>query len=171
MDNLAYQDNVWEELIDGVIVAMSPRPSPRHYITADNIYGIFKKFLAGKPCKAYMDAFDVHLTEKDIVIPDVLILCDKDKLKKDGIHGAPDLIVEVLSPNTAKRDKGYKKDLYEKCGVKEYWIADPENRLIEVYLPDKNGKYVLADVYYEHEFKTSLFDGLIINTEEVFEGL
>jgi len=172
MDNLAYQDNVWEELLDGEIVAMSPRPSPDHYSAAENIQGIFKRFLKGKPCRVFLDGLDVHLTEKDIAIPDIVVLCDRNKIKKDGIHGAPDLIAEVLSPDTAKRDRGYKKSLYERCGVQEYWIVDPDERFIEVYLL-VNGKYVPGGVYRKPDkFKTSLFnDALIIDTNEVFEEL
>lgn len=66
-----------------------------------------------------------------------MVVCNKDIIKKDGVHGVPDLIVEVISPSTAKKDKGYKKDLYETCGVKEYWLVDTDNRSIEVYLLKK----------------------------------
>ena len=189
MENLAYIDETWEELLDGKIVAMSPRPAANHNFTAENIHWIFKNYLRGnKPCRAIIDGIDVHLTEKDIVVPDVMIVCNMDIVKKDGIHGVPDLIVEVLSPATAKNDKGYKKDLYEKCGVKEYWIVDTENRSIEVYLLENN-KYTLDNVYsiypdyiiakmkeeekaaIIHEFRTSLFNDLVVKLEDVFEGL
>ena len=77
---------------------------------------------------------DVYLSEKDRVIPDVMIICSKDIIRDNGIYGTPDLVVEVLSPGTEKRDRGIKKNLYEICGVKEYWLANPEIKSVEVYL-------------------------------------
>jgi len=112
-DNLAYQGDYEEkyrrEVLNGAIVLMSPRPQVNHNRIAKNITYAFEQYLRGKKCEAFPDGTDVYLTEKDIVIPDVMIVCDKDKIKPDGIHGTPDLIVEVLSRSTEKRDKGYKK--------------------------------------------------------------
>ena len=119
MGNLAFQEDIWEEILNGKIIAMSPRPSVNHNIVMTNIYNIFTNYLEGNTCEAFTGGIDVHLTEKDTVIPDVMIVCNKEIIKKDGIYGAPDLIVEVLSPGTAKNDRGYKRDLYGKCGVKE----------------------------------------------------
>jgi len=176
-----------EELIGGKIIMMSPMPTLNHNFAASNIFHIFKKYLKGKTCTAIADGSDVFLTKKDRVVPDVMVVCDRNMLKKDGVYGAPDLIVEVLSPSTAKRDKGYKKDLYEKCGVKEYWLVEPVNKSIDVYLLN-NGKYMLDNVYSIYpdymlnkmtakekeeivtEFKTSLFHDLVILLEEAFEG-
>jgi len=159
-------EDVWEEVLNGKIIADKPHPSPDHYFTAENIFCIFKNF---KRCIVILRGLGVHLTEKDIVIPDIVVLCDPNKLKNDGIHGAPDLIAEILSPGTAKRDKGYKKLLYERCGVKEYWIVDPYNHFIEVYLLT-DGKYVQTGVYQKPDtFKTSLYDDLVIDANEVFE--
>lgn len=143
--NLAYQEETREELLHGGIYMMSS-PSINHSRTASNIYYIFRNYLKQKTCKAFADGVDVYLTEDDRVIPDAMIVCDKDIIRQDGIHGAPDLVAEVLSPSTAKNDKGYKKDLYEKSGVKEYWIVDAKLRSIEAYLLT-NGKYRLDGVY------------------------
>ena len=144
--NLAYQEEPMEELLNGNIIMMSPRPSINHNRIAFNIARIFSDYLKGKPCESFCDGIDVYLTDHDRVIPDAMIVCKKDIIKQDGIHGAPDLIVEVLSPGTAKNDRGYKKDLYEKSGVKEYWIVDPWGRLIETYILI-DGKYVLDEIY------------------------
>lgn len=188
MIELAYQEETRHEMINGKIVAMSPRPAVNHNIVAGNLYVIFRNFLKGKSCTAFSDGVDVYLTEKDRVIPDAMIVCNKDIIKKNGIHGAPDLIVEVLSPSTAKNDRGYKKNLYEKCGVKEYWIVDIESRSIEVYLLKEN-QLVLDEIYsifpdylietmteeeknnLIHEFTPSLFPDLAVSLEEVFEKL
>ncbi|MDR1702475.1 MAG: Uma2 family endonuclease [Sporomusaceae bacterium] len=188
MSNLAYQEEVREELLNGKIVAMSPRPAVNHNRVVVNLSTIFNVFLEGRSCTAFSDGVDVYLTENDRVIPDVMIVCSKDIVKKDGIYGAPDLIVEVLSPSTAKNDKGYKKNLYEKCGVKEYWIVEVETRSIEVYLL-KNKQYVMDNIYtvfpdyllkkmtqaekesIVREFNPSLFPEMTIALEKVFKGL
>ena len=153
---------------------------------AANIYYAFRSYLKGKTCRAFNDGVDVYLTENDRVIPDAMIVCNKNNIKLDGIHGAPDLIVEVLSPGTAKNDKGYKKDLYEKSGVKEYWIIDPMLRSIEVYLLT-DGKFALNEVYAlypeglsvtdkereetKKEIQVSLYNDFCISLEEIFRDL
>lgn len=183
-----YADEIWTELLDGKITFMSPRPSVNHHDVMINITNIFKNYLKGKQCKAYGDGVDIYLTEKDRVIPDVMIVCNRDIIKTNGIYGAPNLIVEVLSPSTAKNDKGYKKNLYEKCGVSEYWIIEPTTKSIEVYLL-KDGIYQLDNLYNIYpdymlekmtdeekaqiptEFKTSLYDDMIIRLDDVFEDM
>ena len=188
MNNTAYQDeHTIIEKINGQEVLMSPRPATKHAITAGNIYHIFRRFLKGKRCKTFME-HDVFLDEHNNFVPDVLIVCDKDKIKPNGIYGAPDLVVEVLSPSTAARDKGIKRVVYEKTGVKEYWIADPESKTIDVYhLQD--GRLEFADTYlvypdWEWErmneaeraaarlsVKVSLYDDLSVDVREVFEDI
>lgn len=185
-DYPAYQEEPWEEKLNGQIYFMSPRPSVNHNRVAGNIYHIFRNYLKGKSCEAFGDGVDVFLTEKDNIIPDAMIICNKDIIKPDGIHGVPDLIVEVLSPGTAKHDRGYKKDLYERTGVKEYWIADPTMRSIEAYILSQ-GKYVLDGFYgifpdipdvlewerqeSKKEIPVSLYDDFLIPLEEIFYNL
>ncbi|MEY8518251.1 Uma2 family endonuclease [Lachnospiraceae bacterium 29-84] len=184
--NLAYQEEPWEEKLNGQVILMSPRPSVNHNRVAGNIYHIFRNYLKGKTCEAFSDGIDVFLTEEDNVIPDAMIVCNKDIIKPEGIHGAPDLVVEVLSPSTAKNDRGYKKDLYEAAGVKEYWIADPVMRSIETYILS-DGKYVLDGFYglfpdnpsitkserqeSKKEIPVSLYDDFRIPLEEIFCNL
>ena len=156
--NLAYQEEPREELLNGKIYMMSS-PTVNHSQIASNIYYAFRSYLKDKTCRAFNDGVDVYLTENDRVIPDAMIVCNKNNIKLDGIHGAPDLVVEVLSPGTAKNDKGYKKDLYETAGVKEYWIIDPMLRSIEVYLLT-DGKFALNDVYALYP------DGLSVTDKE-----
>lgn len=143
--NLAYQEEPREELLHGEIYMMSS-PSVNHNRVAFHIATAFQAHLKGKTCEAFTDGTDVYLTDNDRVIPDVMIVCNRNIIQNDGVHGAPDLVVEVLSPSTAKNDRGYKKELYEKSGVKEYWIADPSARSIETYqLAD--GRYSLDGIY------------------------
>lgn len=185
-DNLAYQEDWRTETYNGEIVYISPRPAVNHNRVSGNIYRAFGNHLEGKPCEAFADGTDVHLTEKDCVIPDVMIVCNRDIIKRDGIYGAPDLIVEVLSFGTQKNDRGYKKNLYEKCGVKEYWLVDPETRTVEVYL-SKEGKFDLDEVYqivpdyvkmsaeekeaYKNEVRVSLYDDFYIPLDAIFRNL
>lgn len=183
--NLAYQEERWEELVGGKVVAMSPRPSVNHNRVAFNIAVLFDRYLKGRKCTPFADGTDLYLTEQDRYIPDVMVVCDPDKIKNDGVHGAPDLVVEVLSPGTAKNDKTHKKDIYARCGVREYWLVSPSDKFLEVYRNDGTD-FVLHDVYTLHpdwmlarmseeerssvvtHFKCSLFDDLEIALEDIF---
>jgi len=184
-NNLAYQEEIWTEIIDGRVVAMSPRPTVNHHQISLNIANLFSKYLRGKTCRPFGDGVDLYLTKKDRFVPDGMVVCDSDKVKRDGIHGTPDLVVEVLSPSTARHDRGHKKDVYEAAGVREYWIIEPDVKSIEVYLL-KDGKFMLDDVYSVYpdyllekmsdeekaaivtEFHCSLYDDLTITLEDVF---
>ena len=184
-DTLAYQEERREELIGGEIVMMAPA-SVGHTYVADSILVVFKRYLKGKKCIPFGGGLLVRLTDEDKFVPDVMVVCDHSKIKPNGIYGAPDLVVEVLSPSTAKNDRGYKKDVYAKCGVREYWIVDSVSNSIEVYRLDGSA-FVLYDVYVlrpdweleamsEEEraavathFKCSLFADLDISLEDIFD--
>ena len=179
--NLAYAYDCREELIHGKVVALSPAASNHNRIAGD-IYGIFWSYLRGKKCEPFGDGEAVYLTEVDHFIPDFMVVCDPDKVKSNGVHGAPDLVVEVLSPGTTKNDRGRKMDVYGQCGVREYWIVIPNEKTVEQYIQD-NGRLVLHDVYFippdytpekelaeiAKEFQCSLFDDLTIRLEDIFE--
>jgi Uma2 family endonuclease len=185
--NLAYQDVFREELIGGRVVAMSPATT-RHNRIAENIDFIFRTYLKGKKCVPLGDGYNLYLTEQDRFIPDFMIVCERNKIKTKGVYGAPDLVVEVLSPSTAKNDKWYKKNVYEASGVPEYWIVNPNERSIEVYrLYDS--RYVLENHYTHYlaeeleemtveerealitEFHCHLYDDLAICLEDIFSDL
>lgn len=183
--NLAYQAPLREERIGGKVIAMSPRPSVNHNRVAYNIATLFDNYLKGKKCTPFSDGTDLYLTEKDRFVPDFMIVCDTDKIKTNGVFGAPDLVAEVLSPSTAKNDKTVKKETYAHCGVREYWLVDPESKVLEVYR-NQEGELVLHDVYAVHpdwslaqmsekeraevvtHFKCSLYDDLDISLEDIF---
>lgn len=182
--NLAYQEERREELIGGKVVMMSPA-STNHTFVSGNIHSIFWHYLKGKKCAPISDGSTVYLTDEDHFVPDMMVVCDPDKIKGDGIHGAPDLVVEVLSPSTAKNDKTHKKDVYARCGVREYWIIHPEDKSVDIYRAEGT-ELVLHDVYALHEdwqlaqmseeeraalithFKCSLFEDLDISLEDIF---
>lgn len=184
-DNLAYQDELWDEMLDGKIVLMSPRPVVNHSIAAGNIYRIFGNFLEGKQCVAFPDGVDLYLTGKDRFVPDMMVVCDRSKIRTKGVYGAPDLVVEVLSPSTIRRDRVYKKNAYERNGVREYWIVNPLDKSVEVFRLE-DGRYNLYDVYslvpdyvledmtseeregIRTEITTPLFKGLTIPLDRIF---
>ncbi|MCI8934445.1 MAG: Uma2 family endonuclease [Clostridiaceae bacterium] len=153
-NNLAYQEDFEQkrrrEIIDGQLVMMSPRPSVNHNRVVGNISWIFQNYLRGRKCEPFSDGVDLFLDEKNQFVPDFMVVCDPEKIHPDGVHGAPDLVVEVLSPSTAKSDKTIKKEVYAKCGVKEYWLADPSGKSLEVYRA-KGTEFVLHDLYALHE--------------------
>ena len=184
-DNLAYRENRRVEKIAGEVVAMSPSPRWNHMAVSGNIYKIFANYLSGKKCTPIQDGFDLYLDDENQFVPDFMVVCDTDKIKPDGVHGAPDLVVEVLSPSTAKNDKGYKMEAYARFGVKEYWIVNPADKSVDIYTL-KGSSFSLHDVLTvrpewelnkmsEEEraslvtkFKCSLFDDLEISLEDIF---
>ena len=186
--NLAYQEDRREEMIGGKTVMMSPRPTFNHNRVAENIDFVFRTYLKGKKCVPLGDGYDLYLDEENEFVPDFMVVCDRNKIQADGVHGAPDLVVEVLSPSTTKNDRLYKKEAYERCGVREYWIVDPANKTIEQHL-FQDGKLILSSVYSDYpdyvlakmkaeeraavvtHFKCSLYDDFEITIGEVFDGL
>ena len=196
MDNLAYIDDrnikIKTELIDGKIFMMSPRPRVEHATVCTNIASEFRSYLKGKTCRAFCDGVDVFLDENNRFVPDTIIVCNPDIIKHDGIHGAPDLVVEVLSKTTAKNDRSKKKYTYAKYGVKEYWIVDVWSKSVEVYYNQDNW-FVLDNIYYyltDEEIaennnmsdndidkikeytdfiKVSICDNLIVKLKDIFE--
>lgn len=188
--NLAKKDYKGKsfEIIDGQVYMMSPVRFT-HAIVAGNIYRIFSNYLKGKKCIAIPDGVKVEVTNidngnKNSLVPDCMIVCDRSKIKNDLIAGAPDLAVEVLSKSTMKIDRTIKKDAYENIGVKEYWIVSASDKFIERYLL-VDGKYDLENVYYLDEdyenfaddegtvlpitkIKVSLYDDLYVDLEDVF---
>lgn len=183
-DNLAYQEERREELIGGKVVMMAPA-STNHTFVSGNIYYLFAHYLRGKKCTPIADGTTVYLTDEDHFVPDTMVVCDTDKIKSDGIHGAPDLVVEVLSPSTARNDKTHKKEVYARCGVREYWLVSPGDKTVEIYRTD-GIEFVLHDIYalrpdwelakmseeeraaLETHFKCSLFDDLDISLDDIF---
>lgn len=182
--NLAYQEERREELIDGKVVMMAPAATNHNRIT-NNLSRIFGNYLLGKTCEPFGDGEKVFLTKTDHYVPDFLVVCDPEKIKPDGIHGAPDLVVEVLSSSTMRNDRTRKKDVYARCGVLEYWLVSPGEKSVEIYRTD-GAEFVLHDIYamrpdwelaqmseeeraaVETHFKCGLFDDLDISLEDIF---
>ena len=169
-DYLAWPDNERWEIIDGVAYAMSPAPKPFHQDIILNIGSYLKNALKGKPCRPYISPIDVVLSDMDIVQPEVLVVCDPNKKTTNNIQGAPDLIFEVLSPSTAKKDRWDKKRLYAKAGVKEYILVDPDALFAERYLLQENGEYNHGEIFSDQqEIPLKSLPELALPLWEVFE--
>ncbi|WP_310449896.1 Uma2 family endonuclease [Sulfuritalea sp.] len=138
----AWPDDVRYELIDGIAYAMGPAPARRHQEVAGEMFRQIADALEGSPCRPYIAPFDVRLPragEADdkidtVVQPDISVICDKAKLDERGCRGAPDWIVEVLSPGSAGHDQVVKRELYERVGVREYWLVHPVDKVVTIYL-------------------------------------
>ncbi|WP_295449496.1 Uma2 family endonuclease [uncultured Thiodictyon sp.] len=124
-DYQSWTDDTRWELIEGVAYAMAPAPSIKHQDVVSRLFIRIELPLRGKPCRPFFVPTDVKLSESDVVQPDILVVCDPGKITPSHIEGAPDLIVEVLSPGTAVKDLRDKKALYERVGVREYLVVDP----------------------------------------------
>jgi Uma2 family endonuclease len=170
-DYASWPDDVRYELIEGVPYMMSPAPSRVHQEISGSIFNQLYNYLDGKQCNVYDAPFDVRLNadeEDDTVVqPDILVVCDQDKLDDKGAKGAPDVIVEILSPSTASHDSLVKLNLYRKYGVKEYWIVDPVSKVVTVHLL-KKGEYVTTAYGEEDTAPVTTLKGCEINLAKVF---
>ena len=164
------------ELIDGKAYNMSPAPGMTHQDISGALFSQIYNFLDEKPCKVFTAPFDVFLPEKGesedetstIVQPDILIICDLSKLSEKGCTGPPDIVIEIISPSSAVRDQIKKLSLYERRGVKEYWIIHPIDKIVWKYILENGhyGKPFIYDATSSPSF--NLFPDLNIDLRKVF---
>lgn len=176
-DCLAWDESERIEIINGEAVIMAP-PTRFHQEILTELTRQFANFLEGKRCKVYPAPFGVRLFEKDmdapenvdvVVEPDISVVCDRDKLDKYGCKGAPDLVIEILSPSTRRHDRLIKLNLYQRAGVREYWIVDPDSQSVQVFLPDASGFFRLHEDYGRGDIaKVNVLDGCFIDLGKVF---
>ena len=168
-DYLNWPDNERWEIINGEAYNMTPAPGIKHQNVAGTFFRIIGNMLAGKACRPFIAPTDVVLSECDVVQPDVIVVCDEKKITEANIQGPPDLVIEVLSPSTALKDKREKKALYEKSAVKEYIIIDPIELYVERFvLRDK--RYGEPDILGSREaLSLNSLEGIEIALWEVFE--
>ncbi|MDR2167314.1 MAG: Uma2 family endonuclease [Clostridiales bacterium] len=175
-----------EEWFEGLIMKMSPQ-GITHGRVVRPLEDILDRYFANSSCELYSDVY-VYFTKKTRLAPDFAVVCDPGIIKGESIHGVPNLVVEVLSPSTFKKDKNKKKATYEKFGVPEYWIVDSRNFSIEVHLL-KDGKLELDDIFIlaskealdnmtaeemgniNHILKSKQFGGLIVDLYKVFQNV
>jgi Uma2 family endonuclease len=176
-DYLKFSFEEMVEIIRGKIFKMSPAPNTYHQDISRNLCGALFTYLKGKNCKFYDAPFDVILPVKGktfmqsdrVVQPDIVVICNPEIIKERGCFGAPDWIIEIVSPFTTKKDIQLKFDLYEESGVKEYWIVEPRNHTVEVFVL-KEDKYKRITTYVGDDIAFSnTLEGLEIDLKEIFE--
>jgi Uma2 family endonuclease len=173
-----WPESVRYELIDGVAYAMAG-PDLAHQEIVGEVFRQLGNALQGKPCRAFVAPFDVRLpkpgqseTQTDTVVqPDVMVVCDPDKIDRRGIRGAPDLVVEVLSSSTASHDQILKRRIYEQAGVPEFWLVHPSDRIVIIYrLLD--GHYGQPDIFeLKESTPVGVLDGVAIAWDELVARL
>ena len=188
MENLAYNENkgyTYEdlekiddgnryEIIDGELYLMSS-PVTKHQVILGDLFLEFREFFKNKKCMPFISPLDVRLDAKgkktkNVVQQDLMVVCDHNKIQ-DKIEGAPDLVIEILSKYDKLHDKFDKYHLYQKYGVREYWIIDIEEGTAYVYILSKDNVYTLPKIYkIKEKIKSTIFKGLEISLEETFKN-
>jgi len=168
-DYRSWPDSERWELIDGEAYAMSPAPATRHQKLLIRLASAFEIFLRGKPCEVFPAPTDLKLSDTDVVQPDLLVVCEPDKIKPTHIEGPPTLVIEILSPSTELLDRGRKLDLYATNGVKEVWLVTPYPSLIEIFVLD-NGTYRRIHAFTrEQTFHCPSFPALQLDLNALFD--
>jgi Uma2 family endonuclease len=167
------------ELIKGKIFKMSPAPSATHQRLSSRLHTAIGSYLWGKKCELFSAPFDVRLprkTSKDediitVLQPDLCVICDPSKIEERGCLGAPDLVVEVLSPGNSRKELKNKFDVYEEAGVKEYWIVDPIRQTLQINKLE-NGQYKPMRALTAGDIVTTeILPDFSLNVEELFENI
>ncbi len=175
-DYLGWEENERAEIINGEVFLMASPSSVHQEIVAELIRQ-FGNYLEGKRCRVYPAPFGVRLFEQDgespedvdtVVEPDISIVCDKSKIDKHGCKGAPDLVIEILSPSSLRHDRLVKLDLYQRAGVREYWIVDPEYRSVQVFTLDGNFLRIREEYGMGDVAKVNILEGCFIELSKVF---
>ncbi len=177
-DYLSWDDDERVELINGNIFVMDS-PNIPHQRIVGKLFRQIDEFLDDKPCEAFIAPLDVCLFEKKgdtpddidtVVQPDIMVVCDQNKLENiKKCSGAPDLVIEILSPSNYRHDMIVKLNLYNQAGVREYWIVDPESMTVEVFLLVDEGRYLLSGVFQKTDsVEVSVLPGCTIDLSRVF---
>jgi Uma2 family endonuclease len=185
-DVLSWDEDFRAEIINGVVYAMSP-PLTIHQRILMKLANKLANYLEGKTCEVFPAPFGVRLFPKEdqsddtVLEPDVVVVCDPSKIDERGCNGAPDLVIEILSPSTSSHDRVRKFNLYLEAGVREYWIVDPDAKAIQVHILE-SGRYVSSaygrrdpddtgeDRYVSDIAPFATLPGLSIDLKTIFPG-
>jgi Uma2 family endonuclease len=171
-DYREWNENERYELIDGEAYMLAT-PSRIHQETSGNFYYVLRSFLEGKSCKVYAASFSVRLfpeedgSDDTVVEPDITVVCDSSKLDDWGCNGAPDFIIEIVSPATARYDRIVKFNKYREAGVREYWIVNPEEKIVSAYLL-KDGQYIAVNYDDTAAAPVTILRGCEIDLKAIF---
>lgn len=169
-DYMSWNDGKRWEIIGGQVWSMTPAPTTRHQRISRNLGTDLYSKLKDAPCEVFIAPVDVVLSEYDVVQPDVLIVCDKAKITEANIQGAPDVVLEILSPSTAGKDKREKLQLYERHGVQEYFLIYPEHRVVERFKLEENAKYGSPRIWVSGESVLLECVGVELAVDDIFSG-
>ena len=161
-------DERWE-LIGGEAYAMSPSPSSRHQGIAMRLGARLDGHFGDGPCRVFAAPMDVCLSEEDVVQPDLLVVCDRERIQPTHIQGAPSLVVEILSDSSLVTDRRLKMDLYARAGVREYWIVTPFPSLVEVFALAGDAYRFVKAYGRDDTLASPLFPALSIPLARVFD--
>lgn len=166
------------ELFKGKIFKMSPAPSTYHQKVSRDLTGILWNSFKGHPCNLFVAPFDVRLLNNKkskndtdiytVVQPDLCVICDESKIDTRGAIGAPELMIEILSPGNSKKELRYKYELYQEAGVLEYWLVNPVDKAIFIYILKDNIFVGQPPLIEEDQIKSVLFPQLDFKLEEIF---
>jgi len=163
-------ENIRAELIEGNIIYNQAAPSRIHQTILMELSGTIRDYLKSKggPCRVYPAPFAVKLKKdrKTIVEPDISVICDPNKLTDRGCTGAPDWIIEIVSPGNSSNDYILKLNLYANSGVREYWIVDPDKKRVFVYFLEK-AKFEVETYTFHDKIKVNIYDDLYIDFTEL----
>ena len=175
-DLLSWPEELRAELIDGQPVMMAP-PKREHQRISGALFAQLHNFLRGRPCQVYAAPFAVRPFETEgdaaesvgtVVEPDISVICDGDKLDDIGCKGAPDLVIEIISESTRRHDRITKYNLYQRAGVREYWLVDPELHTVQVFVLEE-GRYNAAEAYTTSaSVSVNVLPGCVIDLNQVF---
>lgn len=169
-DYLRWNDDERWELIDGQAWNKTPAPSFKHQRLAGAFYRVIANALVGKKCVAGIAPTDIVLSEHNVVQPDVFVVCDQKKITDQVILGAPEIIIEVLSPGTSLKDRREKKRLYERFKVQEYLLVDPVGQMVERFLLQEDDLWDKGEIFGPDQTITvHTLPNISVNLREVFE--
>ena len=176
-DVLTWDEDERVEIIDGEPTMMAPAPARVHQEVSGELFRQLANYLLGKKCKVYPAPFAVRLFEQDgdspedvdtMVEPDITVVCDPSKLDERGCKGAPDMVVEILSPSTQRHDRFTKFSLYQRAGIHEYWIVDPDSKTAQSFILEE-GRYSVKEFGTAGDkMKVNVLEDCVIDLSEVF---
>ncbi len=174
------QEPIKTEKIDGVVFNMSPSPGFMHSQINGNIYHAIKTQIKNSVCLVTMENLDLYLSDDEYLIPDIMLICDRQRIKNDKYKGVPRFVAETISPRTAFRDRTLKMEKYAKLGIDEYWIVSPKERSVEVYYLDGdryqlNKSYILEEDEKDENYNADVvlalkaMPAVTIGLQEIFD--
>ncbi len=173
-DYLSWRFQERVELLRGYIAKMSPAPTSTHQIISSNLHYNLGYFLQKKSCKVIAAPFDVYLPSikgegETVVQPDLCVICDKTKIKKQGCVGSPDLVIEILSLGNSRREMTQKFQIYEQAGVREYWVVYPYEQVVHQYILERE-KFQALPVA-EKTIVSQILQGFEVDLDTIFDTI